>query len=306
MGKWLLIDRAPGGAPTIAKKRLVSALEQWGADLETRSTWTGAFTGNTVIIGLNTDPIIYNLVDEVATAPESLQMFRAGGAGSAGRASGVGNVGSARDVGGASDVGGAAVLSGSDARGLAYAVMEMAERVVERGEAALLELEPETKAPSVAVRGIDKLICNTGDCDWWMSEDYWRYRLEGMLRARFNRLTFLVGFDTSYLSPPYPYFVDVPEFPGVRVEDPGVDRAQYRAALRRLGSLAHEYGMDFTFATWQQTNWLSSQKSKVVGIEDLMLYCSAGIRELALQCPEIDTIQLRVNHEAGVGTQVTA
>ncbi|MCL2059341.1 MAG: hypothetical protein FWH01_09850, partial [Oscillospiraceae bacterium] len=143
-------------------------------------------------------------------------------------------------------------------------------------------------------------------CDWWMSEDYWRYRLEGMLRARFNRLTFLVGFDTSYLSPPYPYFVDVPEFPGVRVEDPGVDRAQYRAALRRLGSLAHEYGMDFTFATWQQTNWLSSQKSKVVGIEDLMLYCSAGIRELAVQCPEIDTIQLRVNHEAGVGTQVTA
>ena len=279
MSKWIIVDRAPRGAPAVAKKRFIAALGKAGCDYEVKITWTGAFMDNTVILAPNTDPIVYNIADEIADAPESLQMFAYGKA---------------------------VVLSGSDERGLAYAIMEMAERVEAYGEKALLELEPETNSPGTAVRGIDKLVCNTDDCDWWMSEDYWRYRLESMLCARFNRLTLLVGFDTSYLSPPYPYYVEVPEYPKVIVNDPKINRAEHLAALRRLGSLAHEYGMDFTFATWQQTNWLTSQKSKVEGIEDLMLYCSAGIRELALQCPEIDTIQLRVNHEAGVGTQVTA
>ena len=278
MGKWILIDRAPSGFSGAVKKRLTSALENSGIPYETRITWTGPFTENTLILAINTDPFIYNITAEKVTAPESVQIFQTGKA---------------------------LALSGSDARGLGYAITETAERVEAYGEKALLEPETGISSPSAAIRGMDKIVCNTDDAAWWMSEEYWRRRLGDMLAARFNRLTLLVGYDTSYLSPPYPYFIEVPEYPGVRVDDPKINRGEYLAALRRLGRLAHEYGMDFTFASWQQTNWVSSQKSKITGIDDLMEYCSAGIRELALQCPEIDTIQLRVNHEAGVGTQVS-
>ena len=279
MANWIIVDHVKDGASAIAKRRFLSALDKAGIAYEIKIMHTGAFDGRAVILAQNNDPMVYNLADKTAAAPESIQIFSAGKA---------------------------VIISGSDERGLAYAVMEMTERVEAYGERALLELKPESNSPTAIVRGMDKLVCNTDDDAWWMSEDYWRYRLESMLAARYNRLVLLVGFDTSYLSPPYPYFVDVPEYPGVTVNDPDFDRSRHLAALRRLGSLVHEYGMEFVFATWQQSNWLVSQTSKVEGIEDLTAYCSAGIRELALQCPEMDMIQLRVNHEAGVGTQITA
>ncbi|MDR3120130.1 MAG: hypothetical protein LBU58_02165 [Clostridiales bacterium] len=281
MKKWILVDRtAAGGASGIAMKRLCAALGGAGIEYERVISWTGALPERIVIAAPNTDATVRNLLRKnPLTAPESIQLAAAGGA---------------------------RLISGSDERGLAYALMEVAERVEADGEQALSGLSCEESSPTVAVRGVDRIISNTADCEWWMSEDYWRSYLEGMLAARFNRLVLLVGFDTSYLSPAYPFFVDVPEYPGVRLIGGKVERGAHLAALRRLGALAHEYGMEFVFATWQQTLWLPNQVSMVEGIDDLTGYCAAGICEFVLQCPEIDVIQLRVNHEAGVGTQVTA
>ena len=280
MNKWILIDRtSPGQASAIAMKRFTKALEQADIAFEKRITWSGALPERIIIASKNTDALAGNLLNDKLTAPESIQL---------------------------SSNGAARVISGSDERGLAYALTEMAERVESYGEQALIELGEYNQSPHTAVRGMDRLIANTGDCQWWMNEEYWRWYLEELLAARFNRLVLLVGFDTPYLSPPYPFFVDVPEYPDVKVITPELDRTEHLTALRRLGQLAHEYGMEFVFATWQQSLWTSDQTAMVGGIDDLAAYCAAGMRELVLQCPEIDMVQFRVNHEAGVGTQITA
>ena len=277
---WIIVDQASNGQPSgTAMKRLLSALEAKNIPYERRVSWSGALPKKILIAAVTTAAAVYNLLSCVPTAPESILL---------------------------GTIKGAKIVSGSDQRGLAYALMEMAERVEEQGEAAMLNLKYECVRPTSAIRGIDRLILNTGDCDWWMNESYWRYYLEDMLAARYNRLVLLVGFDTPYLSPPYPYFVEVPGFPGVHPTDETIDRSNHLSALRRLGHLAHEYGMEFVFATWQQTSWISVQGNSVEGIGDLSSYCPTGLKELILRCPEIDTVQLRVNHESGIGTQITA
>ncbi|MCL2776019.1 MAG: hypothetical protein FWD71_22140 [Oscillospiraceae bacterium] len=282
MKKWILVDRTiQGQVSGVAMKRFINALEQAGIVFEKRITWSGALPERILIAAKNTDAVAGNLLHDKLTVPESIQFAKYGAA---------------------------RVISGSDERGLAYALMEMAERVENYGGRALDELEDLNQSPHAAIRGMDRIIANTGDCAWWMSEEYWRWYLEELLAARFNRLILLVGFDTPYLSPPYPFFVDVPEYQNVKMITPELDRASHLAALRRLGKLAHEYGMGFVFATWQQSLWTSDQTAMIEGVDadNLSKYCAAGIRELVLQCPEIDIIQFRVNHESGVGTHITA
>jgi len=207
-----MVDRTnPGQASGTAMQRFAKSLEQAGIAFERRITWSGALPERILIAAKNTDAVAGNLIGDKLTAPESIQLAARG---------------SAR------------VISGSDERGLAYALMEMAERVENYGERVLEELEDLNQSPHTAIRGMDRLIANIGDCAWWMDEAYWRWYLEELLAARFNRLVLLVGFDTPYLSPPYPFFVDVPEYPGVKVITPGLDRAGHLAALRRLGQLA--------------------------------------------------------------------
>jgi len=279
MGKWVLVNRAkPGCASGVAMARLKRALVDKGIMYDERLSWSASLPAKILIAAKNTDAAAANLLGHIETAPESLQFACPGNA---------------------------RVVSGSDERGLSYALMELAERVEAYGEAALTNLREETHSPANHIRGIDRLISHSGDGDWWMNQAYWRTYLEAMLANRYNRLTLLVGFDTGYLTPPYPFFVDVPNFPNVKLTRDDLSRPAHLAALRNLGKLCHEYGMTFVFATWQQAPWQTEQQSLVTGITDLAAYAKAGIRELVLACPEIDIIHFRVNHEAGVGTQLT-
>ena len=199
---------------------------------------------------------------------------------------------------------------GSDERGLMYALYELAERIEAEGEAVLLRETEETFSPDLSVRGIDKFVMNSDDVSWWQSESYWRGFLSQRVRERWNRLTLVVGFDTAYLSPPYAFFLDLPEFPEVHLSpEMHVDREAYRKALRQLGDLCHEYGLDFSFAIWQQIPWQTGQHQAVEGLSDeqtLNRYCQEGVYQLLLQVPQIDILHFRVNHESGVGTQVSA
>jgi hypothetical protein len=81
-------------------------------------------------------------------------------------------------------------------------------------------------------------------------------------------------------------------------------------ALRLIGRLCHEHGLLVTFATWQQRPLTSEQDRLVSGLAEeetaLSGYCYEGLRTLLDAVPEIDVVQFRVNHESGVGTQVSA
>ncbi|MBT3265844.1 hypothetical protein HN371_01770 [Candidatus Poribacteria bacterium] len=202
------------------------------------------------------------------------------------------------------------VVAGTDARGLTYALVEVADRLTADGLAALTPLDDVEECPDNRVRGVDRFVMGHLDDEWFYSEPFWQYYFARLARARYNRFTLVTGFDTAYMSPPYPYFVQVDEFP--RVGAVGVDserREANLAQLRQIGRLAHDHGLEFVFGTWQQTPWTRSQDVLVEGLPEdeaaLGTYCAGGLRALIDECTEIDVVHFRVNHEAGVGSQQT-
>ena len=202
------------------------------------------------------------------------------------------------------------LLGGTDRRGLNYALLEAAETVKHSGLSGLMSRDNEVSYPDLKVRGVDRFLMGPLDDDWFYSEKFWNYYLDRLARNRFNRLVLITGFDTGYMSPPYPFFVDVPGFDEVRVRDFDEERKQKNLAqLRGIGRLCKRYGLDFYFGTWQQKPWTEDQKNPLSGIsgeDELAAYCARGLETLLTECPGIDGLQLRVNFEAGVGSQQTA
>jgi hypothetical protein len=205
----------------------------------------------------------------------------------------------------------ALTAAGTDDAGLMYNLLELARRVETGGIAALNRVENLAESPHNAVRCVDRYIVGHLDDEWFKSEEYWHYLLGRMARARFNRFCLILGFDTAYMSPPYPFFVESSRFPGVTVRGLSKeDREANLAALRRLGALCHRYGMKFVLAAWQQRPWTTAQEQLVLNLPEdvrgLSDYCYDGLKTLIAAVQEIDVVQFRVNHESGVGDQVSA
>jgi hypothetical protein len=204
----------------------------------------------------------------------------------------------------------ALVLAGTDDAGLMYNLLETARKAETLGAAALNGAVDLTESPQNKVRCVDRYLLGHLDDEWFKSEEFWRYLLERMARARFNRFCLILGFDTAYMSPPYPFFVESSRYPGVAVRNlSAAARAENLSALRRIGDMCHRYGMKFVFATWQQRPWTRRRISSLRaarrrgGTERLLLPRN---QDPGIRGAEIDVVQFRVNHESGVGTQVSA
>jgi hypothetical protein len=205
----------------------------------------------------------------------------------------------------------ALLAAGTDGAGLMYNLLELARRVRKDGLEALDRVENLAESPRNAVRCVDRYLLGHLDDEWFKSGDFWHYLLARMARARFNRFCLILGFDTAYMSPPYPFFVESPGYPGVTVRGLTEEgRKENLSALRRIGAACHQYGMKFILATWQQRPWTTAQDQMVLNLPEdvrgLSDYCYEGIKNLVTAVPEIDVVQFRVNHESGVGDQVSA
>ncbi len=203
------------------------------------------------------------------------------------------------------------VLAGSDDTGLMYLLLDVARKVRRDGLSALQNLESYTEKPDNRVRCMDRYLLGHLDNEWFLSEEFWEYYLERLAYNRFNRFCLIVGFDTAYMAPPYPFFLTVEGYEQVKSSKLTPQQcAENLAALRHIGQMCHDRGILFTFATWQQRPWTTAQDRLVEGLPDgekeLSDYCHAGLKALVKAVPEIDIVQFRVNHESGVGTQVSA
>lgn len=204
------------------------------------------------------------------------------------------------------------VLAGSDHAGLMYLLLEMARRVRLYGAKALEEAEDFDESPDNAVRCMDRYLVGHLDNEWFWSEDFWHYYLGRLAEGRFNRFSLIVGFDTPYMAPPYPFFLEQVEgYPDVRMTAFSKEFVQKNLEmLRRIVELCHSYSIQFVFATWQQRPWTQKQEVLVEGLPEtesgLSEYCYAGLRALLRAVPDMDVISFRVNHESGVGTQISA
>ena len=203
------------------------------------------------------------------------------------------------------------LLSGSDGRGLMYTLLEMARRIRLYGADAIDNAKEFTESPDNRVRCMDRYLLGHLDNEWFMSGEFWEYYCRRLAEARFNRFCLIIGFDTAWMSPPYPFLVEVPGWESVGLTDRvTTTREANLEALRMAVRTCHRYGIRFVLATWQQRPWTTKQESLVSGLPEtetaLKDYCHDGIVALLKAVPDIDIVQFRVNHESGVGTQVSA
>lgn len=217
--------------------------------------------------------------------------------------------------------GGVLVLAGADDAGLMYLLLEMARRVREKGAQALTLAEEYCEQPDNAVRCMDRYIVGHLDNEWFRSEEFWQYYLKRLARARFNRLCLIVGFDTPYMAPPYPFFLqEVEGYEKIRPLRFTKEDAQANlSALRRVIDLCHQYSMQFVFATWQQRPWTEEQDTLVEGLpedekelSDYWNHCADAVADAGEELGRDYILDLRakglteemVNHAHSRGLQV--
>lgn len=189
-------------------------------------------------------------------------------------------------------------VSGGDLRGLMYGLLDVAEQIRTTGRVLAT-----SGRPAVPLRGIRQFVHNEDlSAGWFDSEEYWRAYFQMLARCRFNRFNLVFAHQTSYMAPPYPYWVEIEEFPQVRV--PGLSRERQRRnleALCQIARLAAEFGIDFTLGVWQQ-NVQPGMEPAVDGLSPQILgpYTYRALRKVLQACPEIRSVQVRTNVESGI------
>ena len=190
------------------------------------------------------------------------------------------------------------LVTGSDERGLMYGLLEAAAQIRAAGR-----LSEAVGCPATAMRGIRYFIHNRDlDRRWYYSREYWDEYFAMLARNRFNRFNLVFAHQTNYLAPPYPFWLDLPEFPEVRV--PGLSAGERRANLEMLQYIvraAAAHGIDFTLGIWEH-DAQDKSKSMVEGLnrQNIGPYSHAALKKILELCPEIRSVQMRTNEESGI------
>ncbi len=204
----------------------------------------------------------------------------------------------------------ALVVAGRDEQGLMYALLEVAEQIGV-GHKTLARVDAVSESPETALRGL-YIFLHNADCEreWFYSREHWQSYFDLLARSRYNSFHIVMAHQTSYLAPPFPFFIEVPEHPEVSVPGLGVEeRARNLEALQMITGLADERGLSFVLGIWEVIAWKpetthgsSTQASMVGGLgwDNLASYTYHATRRLLAECPKIKGIQLRVNPESGV------
>ncbi|MBI3948168.1 MAG: hypothetical protein HY321_19780 [Armatimonadetes bacterium] len=209
-----------------------------------------------------------------------------------------------------------ALACGSDARGLMYALLELADRVA-HAEEPLRALEigrPVVERPANAIRSVARLFtCEAWDKPWYYDREFWGRYLTMLAAQRFNRFSLTLGLGynfprhirDAYFFFAYPFLLSVPGY-DVRVPGlPDAEREKNLETLRFIGEEATRRGLHFQLALWTHAcEWLESPDANYV-VEGLTPethapYCRDALRALLETCPDIAGVTFRVHGESGV------
>jgi len=193
-------------------------------------------------------------------------------------------------------------LISNDARGLMYGLLEAAEQIRRDGH-----FTDRKESPRVAMRGIRVFIHNEDlERNWYYSRGYWNDFFATLARDRFNRFNLVFAHQTDYLAPPYPFWVDVPEFPGIRARKLSAEQRQKNLEmLQFISQDAADHGIDFTLGVWEH-NIQSYRKPPMVPMtegltrENIGPYSYAALKKVLQLCPAITSVQMRTNNESGI------
>ncbi|UCD51083.1 MAG: hypothetical protein JSW27_00320, partial [Phycisphaerales bacterium] len=115
----------------------------------------------------------------------------------------------------------AVILCGSDARGLMYAALDAADRVLwsqEDGD-PLAHVRDAQERPYVLERAVSTYTMQRAYFESRLyDETYWQRYFDMLARSRINGFVVVFGYENGgFMAPPYPYFFDMAEFPQVRL-----------------------------------------------------------------------------------------
>ena len=113
------------------------------------------------------------------------------------------------------------LIAGSDERGLIYAILEAARAIQVasptegRASASILDSIPtEIGSPYLSWRSMQLFLCNRElEREWFYNGELWEEYLDQLALYRYNNLSLTFGHQIAYMSPPYPFLLDLPEFP---------------------------------------------------------------------------------------------
>lgn len=207
-------------------------------------------------------------------------------------------------------------IAGGDTRAIAYALLELCDRVLNSDEPAraLALSGTVNEQPANKVRGVARLFTSdVEDKPWYNDREMWP-RYFGMLAAhRFNHfhLAFGIGYDfLTHVTDAcflfiYPFLVSVPGYP-VRVPQlPDAERDANLSMLRYISDQAAGHGLHFQLGIWTHGyQWIDSPNPNYT-IEGLTKethgpYCRDALRAILQACPSIAGVTFRVHGESGV------
>jgi len=205
---------------------------------------------------------------------------------------------------------------GRDARGLSYALTELADRVRNAPDpmAELAGVETQVEQPANEVRGIARLFCSdVEDKPWFNDRAMWPEYFDMLAGHRVNQfhLAFGIGYDfirqvtDAYFLFTYPFLLEVP---GYKVRVPQLQDRERDAnleMLRYIGEKCIQRGIAFHVGLWMHGyEWVDSPNANYT-IEGLNKdnhgpYCRDAVRMLLQQVPSISGITFRIHGESGV------
>jgi len=224
----------------------------------------------------------------------------------------------------------AILVSGSDARGYVYALLELAERVAFGADptTALHLAKAVEEEPANEVRSVGRYFSSElEDKPWFYDKDFWQGYLDLLAASRFNRFCLAFGLEydfprgvtSDYLNFPYPYLVEVPGYDlrvmqlaaadGTRLATPvalsGEERKKNLEAVKFIAAQTAARGLHFQLGIWTHAYaWTDSPRAyhRIEGLtpQTHAAYCRDALAMLLRDCPEIQGLTMRVHGESGI------
>src|SRR3984893_9919540 len=215
------------------------------------------------------------------------------------------------------NVGGRSVVlaGGSDARGLVYAVLELADRVRYAGPAdAPLDVRtPVVEQPANVFRSCARsLESDVEDKVWFNDKTWWGDYLPTLATSRFNRFNFATGLGyngnrnvpDAYLYFAYPFLLAIP---GYNVHAGNLSDAERDHNLEMLRFISDETvmrGIQFNLSLWSHAyEWPNPDTNyKITGLtrETHAPYCRDAVTALLKAGPHITGLSIRMHSESGI------
>jgi hypothetical protein len=204
----------------------------------------------------------------------------------------------------------------NDARGLMYALLELADRVEHTTDpvSACRLQKPVVEEAFNQLRSIGRLfVSDVEDKPWFYDREMWPAYFSMLATQRFNRfsLNFGIGYDSlqnvteSYFVFPYPFLLAVPGYNVRAMNLPDEERDRNLETLQLIAKQAVAHGIDFHLGIWTHGyEWIDTPQSnyRIEGVTaaNHAAYSRDALTTLLKACPEISGVTLRIHGESGV------